>query len=53
VRGAVSGLALQQARRRVQQEHGQHAVGFGHVERALQGARRGGRVAERVAGDRP
>jgi hypothetical protein len=52
VRGALPGLALEQARRRVQQEHDQDAVGSGHVERALQGAPGGGRVAERVAGDR-
>ena len=48
----LPGLALQQARRRVQQEPKQCAVGFGQVERALQGAPGGGRVAERVAGDR-
>jgi hypothetical protein len=36
----------------VQQEHGQHAVGFGQVERPLQGPVGGGRVAERVPGDR-
>jgi len=35
---AVPGVALEQARRGVQQENCQRAVGFGEVERAFQGA---------------
>ena len=50
--GAVPGLALQQARYRVQQEPQQRTVGFGQVQRALQGPPGGARVAERVPGDR-
>src|SRR6185437_7065139 len=52
VRGALPGLALEQAWRRVQQEPQQRAVGLGPVERALEGVPGRGRVAERVAGDR-
>ena len=52
VRGALPGVALEQARRGVQQEPQQRAVGFGQVQRALKGAPGGGRVAERVPGDR-
>ena len=52
VRGALPGLALEQVRCRVQQEPQQRAVGLGQIQRALQGAPGGGRVAERVPGDR-
>ena len=48
----MPGVALQQARHRVQQEPQQRAVWFGQVERALQGPAGGARVAERVPGDR-
>jgi hypothetical protein len=36
----------------VQQEYQQRAIGLGEIERALQGEPGGGRVAERVPGDR-
>ena len=42
MRSALPGLALEQARRGVQQEPQQRAVGFGEIERALQGAPCGG-----------
>lgn len=50
--GALPGLALEQARRGIEQEQEQRAVGFGEVEGALQGTPGGSRVAERVLGDR-
>jgi len=52
VRGALAGAALEQVRRGIQQEPQQRTIGFGQVERALDGAGGGGRVAERVPGDR-
>ena len=52
MRGALPGVALEQPRRRVQQEREDRAVGLGEIEGALQGAPGGGLVAERVAGDR-
>jgi hypothetical protein len=52
VRGALPGLALEQARRWVQQEPQQRTLGFGQVERLLQGAPGGGWVAQRVPRDR-
>jgi hypothetical protein len=52
VRGAVPGLAFQQARRGIQQERQHRTIGLGQVQRALQRRPGGGRVAERVAGDR-
>ena len=48
----VPGVALEQARRGVQQERQQHAVGLGDIERALQGALGGAGITERVPGDR-
>jgi hypothetical protein len=48
----LPGVPLEQARRGVQQERQQRAVGFGPVEGALQGAADGGRVVEYVPGDR-
>ena len=50
--GAVPGMALEQARRGLEQEQQERAVGLGQIERALQGALGGARVAERVPGDR-
>ncbi len=50
--GAVPGVALEQARRRLEEERQQHAVGLGQIERALQGALGGAGVAKRVPGDR-
>ena len=50
--GAVPGVALEQARRGLEQEEQQQAVGLGQIERALQGPLGGGWVAERVPGDR-
>jgi len=52
VGGALPGMALKQTRRGIQQEQEQRAVGFGQIERALQGTPGGSRVAERVLGDR-
>jgi hypothetical protein len=52
VRGALPGVALEQLRRRVDEERQEHAVELGEIEGALEGAPGGGRVAERVAGDR-
>src|SRR5262249_59051088 len=52
VGGDVPGVALEQARRGVQQEQRERGVRFGEVERAFQGMPGGGRVAERVPGDR-
>ena len=43
---------FEQARRRVQQERQERAVGLGEIKRALEGVPGGGRVAERVLGDR-
>ena len=51
VRGALPGLALEQARRGVQQEPQERAIGFGQVQRPLHGAPGGGRVAQCVPGD--
>jgi hypothetical protein len=42
-------MALEQLRRRVDEESHEHAVGPDKIERPLQGAPGGGRVAERVA----
>ena len=42
-------MALEQHRRRVDEESHEHAVGPGEIERPLQGVPGGGRVAERVA----
>ena len=52
VRGAVPGVALEEARRGMEQERPERAVGLRQVQRALEGAPGGGRVAERVPGDR-
>jgi hypothetical protein len=52
VRGALPGVPLEQVRRGVQQEPQQRPVGFGEIERALEGVSGGGPVAERVPGDR-
>ena len=52
VSGPKSRLALQQVRRRVQQEWKQQAVGLGGVERAFQRARRRTGIAQRVVDDR-
>src|SRR6516162_11569528 len=52
VRGALPGLPLEQLRRRVDEERQEHAVELGEIEGALESAPGGGRVAERVAGDR-
>ncbi len=52
MRAALPGVTLEQARRGVQQERQQGAVGLGDLERALQGASGGGSVAQRVHGDR-
>ena len=52
VRGALPGLPRQQARRRMQQEPRERAVGFGQVQRALHRPRGGARVAECVPSDR-
>jgi hypothetical protein len=51
VSGAVPGVALEQSRRGVQEEREEHGVGLGDIERALEGAAGGGRVAEGVACD--
>jgi hypothetical protein len=51
-RDSLAGLALEQARRGVQQEPQERPFGLGQIERALQGTSRGGLVAERVPGDR-
>jgi hypothetical protein len=50
--GAVLGVAVEQARRGMQQERQQQAVGFGQVQRAFQSAVGGAGVAERIPGDR-
>ena len=52
VLGAVPGVALEQPRSRVDEEREQYKVGCGQVQRALQGACGGGRVAERIPGHR-
>ena len=52
VRGALPGVALEQAPRWVQQEPQQRTLGFGQVERLLQGTPGGGWVAQRVPRDR-
>jgi hypothetical protein len=52
VRGALPGLALEQPRCGVQQKPQERPVGFGEIERALESAAGGVRVAERVPGDR-
>ena len=53
MRGTLPGPALEQVRRRVQHEPQEPAVGFGQIERALEGAPGGGLVAaERIPGDR-
>ena len=48
----MPGVLLEQARRGVQQENRQGAVGFGDIERALQGSLGGVGAAECVPGDR-
>ena len=48
----MPGIALEQARRGVQQEQRQEAVGFRKVKRPFQGPPGGSRVAERVPGHR-
>jgi hypothetical protein len=45
-------MALEQARRGMEQERPERPLGLGQVQRALEGAPGGGRVAERVPGDR-
>jgi hypothetical protein len=52
MRGALPGVALEQARRGVQQERQEGTVRFGQIERALEGPPGGGRIAECVPGDR-
>jgi hypothetical protein len=49
----VPGMAVEKARRRVDEEREQHLVRFGEIEGALQGAPGGVRVAKRAPGDRP
>jgi hypothetical protein len=44
----VSGMAVEKARRRVDEEREQHLVRFGEIEGALQGAPGGVRIAKRA-----
>jgi hypothetical protein len=50
--GAVPGVALQQARRRLELEEKLQALGLSQIERAFQGPLGGGWLAECVPGDR-
>jgi hypothetical protein len=50
--GGTPGAAVEQARRGMQQERQQQAVGLGQIQRAFQSAVGGAGVAERVPGDR-
>jgi hypothetical protein len=52
VRGAVPGLALEQLRRRMEEERHEQAVGLGEIQSQLKIALGGGRVAEHAPRDR-
>ncbi len=52
MRGALAGLALEQAWRRVEKEEPDRAAGLGQVQCVFHGQVGGSRVAERVPGDR-
>jgi hypothetical protein len=52
MRGTLPGLALEQARDRVQQEPQERTVGLDEIQRAFHGLPGCGRVVQRVPGDR-
>jgi hypothetical protein len=52
VRGAVTGMALEQIRRRMEEERHEQAVGLSEIQSPLKSALGGGRVAEHAPRDR-